>query len=192
METDIHRLLEANLPYFANNRLEHFVLKDILLNTHLGETTPNGVVDLSRVVGTMHPDYSDATWLELLPSSPDNFTHLGYWERQKYEGRMKRGWNSIREMRANPMYYLNAEEKTHWSFYEMNGLYYISEGNHRTVVARFLLWLNGMPECIDGVSITKIKPYADPPNCLHAAAMVNCLPICVNTSRHAHLPDRWF
>lgn len=161
--TDIYALLKSAKPHFADERLEHFDRSKF--NGCRYTTTPadQGSVDLSKVKGTDHPDYCGNTWIELLPTNPDDFMQLDYWERFKHEGMMKRGWNCVRDMRENPAYYTDAGEKEHWSFCKVGDSYYISQGNHRTVMARFLLSLNGLPEVIRGVSVTEYHvPQAAP------------------------------
>lgn len=68
---------------------------------------------------------------------------------------MKRGWARVRQMRENPMYYLEKSEKEHWSFSKVGEDYFVTEGNHRTILARFLLSLNGLPAIVHGVAITE-------------------------------------
>lgn len=155
MHTDLHTLLLTTRPYFADDRLEYFDRSKFHGVPYTYISATQGCVDLSKVKGTDHPDYCDSTWIELLPTNPDDFAHIDYWERFKHEGRMKRGWNCIRDMRDNPGYYTDTSEKNHWSFCKVGDHYYISQGNHRTVMARFLLSLNGLPEVVHGVSITE-------------------------------------
>lgn len=55
-----------------------------------------------------------------------------------------------------PSYYTSKVQKEHWSFYLVGGRYFVSEGNHRTVIGRFLLSLNGLPTTVTGVSVTEL------------------------------------
>lgn len=155
IRTNLHALLQSGRPYFADERLEYFNRSKFHGVPYTITPASQGSVDLSKVKGTDHSDYCNCTWIELLPTNPDDFTHLDYWERFKHEGRMKRGWNCIRDMRDNPAYYMDESEKDHWSFHKVGDYYYISQGNHRTVMARFLLSLNGLPEIVHGVSVTE-------------------------------------
>jgi hypothetical protein len=164
INTNLHSLLQSKQPYFANERMEHFDYSTFHGVPRTTTPASEGSVDLTRVRGTVHSDYSGSTWLELLPTNPDDFTHLEYWERLGHEGKMKRGWRCLRAMRENPTYYLNEEEKEHWGFYKIGSDYYISEGNHRTVVARFLLALNERPEIVRGVSVTEFHIQSTAPN----------------------------
>lgn len=163
IRTDIHTLVKSAKPYFADERLEYF--DNSKFHGILYTTIPaaKGSVDLSKVKGTDHPNYCGNTWMELLPTNPDDFMHLDYWERFQHEGRMKRGWSCVCAMRANPAYYTDVSEKDHWSFHKVGDSYYISQGNHRTIMARFLLSLNGFPEVVYGVSVTEYHiPQATP------------------------------
>lgn len=156
INTDIHSLLEETRPYFSDQRLKCF---DWAQFRNLPSTLippEKGKVDLSRVRGTSHPNYHGLSWLELLPTNPDDYVHLDYWQRFRHEGNMKRGWSCLHAMRRNPDYYLDSTKKDHWSFYKVLDSYYIAQGNHRTVMARFLLSLNGLPEVIRGVSVREI------------------------------------
>ena len=79
---------------------------------------------------------------------------------------MQRGWERILEMRKNPEYYTGANKKDYWAFSKIGDSYYVTSGNHRTVLARFLLSLNGFPEIIHGVSVTEYhipKVLQEPP-----------------------------
>lgn len=157
LRTDIHNLIAKNVPDFCNEKLEQFDFKKVRnLPTKL---TPaeQGVVDLSKVRGTNHVDYYDNTWLELLPTNPDTFEHIDYWSRHDHAGLMKRGWECIYDLRSNPNYYLDSIPKENWSFAKIGDEYYVTQGNHRTVVARFFLAANGLPQIIKGVSITEYE-----------------------------------
>lgn len=155
IHTNLHTLLQSTSPYFADERLEYFDMSKLHGVPYTFIPAAQGCVDLSKVRGTNHSNYCNSTWMELLPTNPDDFMHLDYWERFKHQGKMKRGWNCIRSMRENPAYYISVSEKDHWSFCKVGDHYYISQGNHRTVMARFLLSLNGLPEIVHGVSVTE-------------------------------------
>jgi len=156
INTDIHYLLDETKPYFSDHKLERFDRSQYRDLQYTHTSSDNAEVLLSMVRGTNHPDYHGLSWLELLPTNPDDYKHLQDWERWAHEGKMKRGWKCILEMRQNPNYYLDSIGKNHWSFCKIGDFYYITQGNHRTVMARFLLSLNGLPEVIRGVSVTEI------------------------------------
>jgi hypothetical protein len=154
--TDIHTLLKTKTPPFTNDRLERFRYSDYSgLPQNMSK---NESVDLRKVIGTNHPDYSDMTWGELLPGDPKITEQMECWsrERSEAEGLMKRGMACLKDLYSNPGYYTSTGRKEHWSFSKVGDNYYITEGNHRTVLARFFLHLNGLPEVIHGVSVTEI------------------------------------
>src|SRR5690606_5410978 len=108
---------------------------------------PNASVDLSLVRGTEHGDYFDSTWRELLGDPAKNISP-----------RLKRIRWALSELRENPEYYLSATPKENWSCYLLAGNYYVSTGNHRTVVGRFFLELNGLPTTVHGVDVVELVP----------------------------------
>jgi hypothetical protein len=112
-------------------------------------------IDLSKVRGTHHPGYCEKTWFELLPTNPDAYEHIDCGERWAYQGEMKNGWTNLRELRSNPAYYLEVTPKILWSFAKIGEEYYITQGNHRTIMGRFLLSVNGLPQLVRGVSVTE-------------------------------------
>lgn len=114
-----------------------------------------GSVDLSRVRGCYHPNYSGKSWGELKPvaSSMDENKNE---QRIAYQS-LKRASINVNHLHQNPSYYLGKDEKRHWSFYELSGVYFISSGVHRTVIGRFFFWLNNLDPLVYGVSITRLK-----------------------------------
>ena len=137
LDLDIEQASLAVFP-FANDRLAPLHRMDILVpgDGRLGS------VDLTRVAGTTHPDYGGMPWGRLKPQSDNDLCGL------------KRAMSAMRLLRGNPHYYLSRAPKPAWSFYEIYGQFFIIEGNHRTVVARFLLSLNQLPPIVHGVLIT--------------------------------------
>ncbi|WP_228896884.1 hypothetical protein [Acidovorax sp. Leaf73] len=145
MNTDLGTLIESSIPTFAHKRLERFA--EFELREQVAERIHRsmGTVDLSQVAGTEHPDYYGSSWLELLGNPPG-----------RPSGRLKRIHGGLLEMSSNPDYYLSTQKKSNWSFYLVNGKYYISCGTHRTIIGRFLLSCNGLPTVISGVGITEL------------------------------------
>jgi hypothetical protein len=145
MNTDIRALIESSMPSFAHERLERF--SEFELRSELSERRHqrNGSVDLSLVVGTEHPNYHGSSWLELLGNPPG-----------RPAGRLKRIHGGLLEMVSTPDYYLSNDEKDNWSFYLVNGRYYVSTGMHRTVIGRFLLACNDCPTVVSGVAVTEL------------------------------------
>ncbi len=159
LRTDIHAVLAERMPAFANDVLVPFSEYDLRPQTLERRPMQNQIVDLSRVIGTMHPDYSGYTWLELLGGGNATSTP-----------QLKRIDKAMSNAQSNPDYYSSALTKDEWYFYLVDGRYYIGEnGNHRTVLARFLLACNGMPTTVSGVHVTELillkaesEPLAEP------------------------------
>lgn len=145
MNTDLRALIESSMPSFAHDRLERF--SEYELREQIAERIHqrNGTVDLSLVGGTEHPDYYRSSWIELLGNPPG-----------RPSGQLKRVHGGLLEMTSTPEYYLSDNEKDNWSFYLVDGRYYISCGTHRTVIGRFLLACNGLPTIVSGVAVTKL------------------------------------
>lgn len=111
-----------------------------------------GTVNLDYVAGCWHPDYKGYTWRELKPvpgtlNGDRNDPAVG-------NQILKRVIQAAQALEQNPIYYLDNEEKEHWSFYEYHGQYYIEAGMHRTVIGRYFLSVNNLPPMIRNVSIT--------------------------------------
>ena len=142
---------------------------DVLLyldarSIHVGEPQVSSV-DLSKVVGTTHPDYCGKTWGQLKPvpgTSEGDFINN---RDVAFQG-LKRAVGNIQCLERNPEYYFSDEEKDHWSFYQIGDEYYISSGNNRTVIGRLFLHLNGQKEVVHGVVVTpaeyKTEPEVEP------------------------------
>jgi hypothetical protein len=142
--------------------------KSVLAHLDLGQWRRNTLtemksVDLSRIVGTHHSDYALYSWGELKPGENRNYD------------RLKRAHRALVELAMTPEYYLTANEKSGWSFYEDPlGNIYIAEGNHRSILARYFLALNNLPQVVHGVFVTKIfpvevRPPAEEIRCLKAS-----------------------
>ncbi len=145
MNTNLRALLESSLPSFAHERLERFsefeLRSELVERKHQG----HGSVDLSLVVGTEHPDYHGNSWLELLGNPPGHPC-----------GRLKRIHGGLLKLASTPDYYVSTDKKDGWSFYLVNGQYYVSSGMHRTVIGRFLLACNDLPTVVSGVAVTEL------------------------------------
>lgn len=124
---------------FSDDRLRQLDLMECRL-TRISTAIQS--VDLSRVVGTVHPDYANYSWGRLMPSLAG-------------DGALKRGQRGMRDLVNNPNYYLSPDHKQAWSFYQIGDDFYISEGNNRTVIARFFLYANKLPPIIHGVAVTQ-------------------------------------
>lgn len=101
-------------------------------------------VDLSLIKGTSHVDYAGKSWKD-----------LGAKMHQKDDRSMKRSWGNYLELQSNPTYYLNHEPKFGWALAKYEDHYYIlSDGNHRSVIGRFFLELNGCTPIIHGLDVS--------------------------------------
>lgn len=115
-----------------------------------------GSVDLSFVVGTTHPDYAGKSWGELKPvvgSLEGDFIN----NRDVAFQPLKRAVANVGALARNPEYYLSKEEKDYWSFYEIDGQYYIASGNNRTIIGRYFFYLNDLDPIVHGVKVTKSR-----------------------------------
>ncbi|MDI4652625.1 MULTISPECIES: hypothetical protein [Pseudoalteromonas] len=90
-----------------------------------------GDIPMDKIVG-IDQMYGDGTWGECLE---------GKW--------LKRIASNLEELRANPEYFLS-DQHHNLSFIKVGDNYFISEGKHRSVIARFLAHFN--PERFTGVS----------------------------------------
>jgi hypothetical protein len=153
MNTDLRTLLESSMPSFAHDRFERF--SEFELQEQVAERIHNlnGTVDLSRVAGTEHPDYYGSSWLELLGNPPGHPS-----------GRLKRIHDGLLKLVSTPEYYLSNVEKDNWSFYFVDGRYYVSCGTHRTVIGRFFLACNGFPTVVSGVAVTELLLHKPVPS----------------------------
>ncbi len=155
-DPDIHKLLEnQGPPDFAFNKVLSFDHTKYLDQS--SNRIKAGTVPLSAVVGTTHGDYAGYSWLELLPSDYRLYTEEDNCNRtlSGLEGRLKRGWERLKELHSNPGYYLSRTPKDQLSFFKVGNDYFIEDGNHRVVLARFFLSLNVLPEKLQGVSVTE-------------------------------------
>ena len=101
----------------------------------------NALVDVTKIKGTNHPDYKNLTWENFLKS-------------------LKRGSNLNHlycsgEERLSVKYYYDIEYRktclsdSAWSIDVLNDEeYYISDGNHRSTISKFLATLNVIPKTI--------------------------------------------
>jgi hypothetical protein len=141
-----HTLLPLDLRTLGN-----YVIEPVPIN--------ESEVDLSKVVWIFHPSYQRHTWKALLPPDPPvgfvSARLLSYFP--NVNCLLKRGDDNMRWLRKNPDYYLSAEKKVGWSFLRINDLFYLDCGVHRTIIGRFFLHLNGLPEIIRGASVSELK-----------------------------------
>lgn len=98
----------------------------------------NVSVPVSKIVGSGHPNYRiGIAWGEFLEKG-------------------ERITSAIRQVDANPEYYYSKENKDHFSFLRIGDEYYITAGNHRAVLAKFLFFLDGRyDENVFGADVTE-------------------------------------
>jgi hypothetical protein len=152
MNTDLRTLVESSMPQFAQHRLKRFSEVELREEVTERKYMRNGIVDLTLVVGTEHPDYHGCSWLELLGNPPGNPS-----------GRLKRIHGGLLELVSSPDYYLCNHIKNNWSFYLVDGKYYVSSGLHRTVIGRFFLACNELPTIVSGVAVTELVLHKPAP-----------------------------
>lgn len=97
----------------------------------------NASVNVFRVIGTCHPDYAGGTWIDLL-----------------MHGKRMDSVN-LPLFQTNPGYYLETIQKTPMMYYRSidgGSLYIGDDGNHRTCIARFDFFRNGLTT-LHGVTV---------------------------------------
>lgn len=155
--TNIHDFLITKKPSFCHQKLdlfEEWKYKEVCEEQHYY----NASVPLNQVVGTYHPNYANQTWIDLLPARFKSEKNIpDFSEKNNFE-RMKNGEANAYEFCKNPKYYFSDEKKENWGFYKFGEKFYIEDGNHRTVIAKFFLNLNNLPEVVNGVSVTEFIP----------------------------------
>lgn len=135
---DLEKIPYENVPYSEDSLA--------LLNRDDIQKTGGdyaGSVDLTKVVGTTHRSYGGRAWGVLKPTEDSDRCGLQRLER------------SMRDLKANPEYYLSRSKKVGWEFLKIGDEYYIDAGVHRTILARFFLGANQLPQVVHGVSITE-------------------------------------
>ena len=122
MITDILSECEKNEPHFHKTILSRYH-QDIDGYFFLNDDTYNDscTIDLSKVVGHSQ-GYGEMDWSHMLHN-------------------LKRIKKSLAELESNPDYYLS-EEHYGWSFIQVDDKFYISQGKHRTTIARYFLHFN--------------------------------------------------
>lgn len=105
-----------------------------------GQCYYRGDIPMDKIVG-IDQMYGDGTWGDCLE---------GTW--------LKRIAENLDELRSNPGYYLNAQHE-YLSFIKVGEDYFISEGKHRSILARFLAHFN--PEIFAGTSPLRNVPITE-------------------------------
>ena len=127
------------------------ILTQPLLKWNAAETEPylfvkekfwqdSASVNVFRVVGTQHPDYTGMSWIEFLEKG-------------------KRMGINLSLFRENPDYYLRTEKKVPGMYYQSidGGVLYVGgDGNHRTAIAKAFFYLTGQTT-LHGVTVTDYR-----------------------------------
>jgi len=95
-------------------------------------------INVFDIVGTIHPDYINLTWKQLLD-------------------RGKRMHINLPLVDKNPDYYIKPIKEPTMYFNKIDGKYYINtDGNHRSAIVKFLFYFNGNTH-IHGVTVNEYK-----------------------------------
>jgi len=102
------------------------------------EWRDNSAIDITAVVGTMHPDYADGSWVDLLCHG-------------------KRMTSNLALFKTNPGYYTDTARKVPvMDYVSLDGEHWFigGDGNHRTCIARFAFAGDDRQFLLKGVSTT--------------------------------------
>ncbi len=155
--TNIHDLLIIKKPSFCYQKLELF--EEWKYREFCEELDYYNVsVPLNQVVGSYHPNYANQTWIDLLPARFKSEKNIPDFSEKNNFDRMRNGDEWAEKLGKDPEYYFLDEKKENWGFYKFGEKFYINDGNHRTIIARFFLNLNNLPEIVKGVSVTEFIP----------------------------------
>lgn len=149
LKTNIEDLEIHEIPFSPD------VLSNFTATNYELVSSRKGSVDLSKVVGCTHPRYAGLSWGILKPSKMDVYGDLADPDFENQT--LKRARLRMRDLKETPEYFLSFIEKEYWSFAEIDGLFYVTEGVHRSVIARYFFHLNGLPPIVHGVAIAKMK-----------------------------------
>lgn len=112
---------------WADQPIGHFDEKAVLPFVVARQAKYNVAIDPKKIIGTSHAAYRDGmTWREFLGSG------------KRMHGKID-GLELTPDYYQNPSRYHDGKPKlAGWSLIEIDGEYVIDEGNHRSVIARFL------------------------------------------------------
>ena len=133
--TDVVQLAETLNPSFAAQLLGGHLVPQSVDNRFRW-----GSIDLSRVVSVEHSRYVGRTWGDLLGI-------------HGYRSPLRNVDDPLWELTKSPAYFIGRRKKPGWSCYEVDGVYYLMTGYHRSVVGRFFLELNGLSPVVHGVRV---------------------------------------
>ena len=105
----------------------------------------NASFDVSKIIGTDHPSYYDLSWIEVLENSRTPYIKYLLLKEEKDR-------NNIEFFKRKRDYKYTDDP---WGIHVFNGSAYISEGNHRTVISRFLYELDLIDKEMTGLKYVK-------------------------------------
>ncbi|CCO44184.1 hypothetical protein VIBNISOn1_1050010 [Vibrio nigripulchritudo SOn1] len=127
IRTNLKQLNADNPTPFSEDIIHNYYtyLRDNSIYLKAEHKSYMGVIPVDQVVGIDQMYGDDATWSDCLN---------GAW--------LKRIERNLEALTSNPLYYLDTQEKSGLSFIKIGDHYFISQGKHRTVIARFFKHFN--------------------------------------------------
>lgn len=108
---------------WADEQIIAFPYKSLIEYSDKSKILQNVVIDPKKIVGSDHPRYSGVSWRKFLSTG-------------------KRLSDNLRRFRQNPNYFGETLQPNshygHWSLAQIGENYYICEGNHRSIIAKYL------------------------------------------------------
>lgn len=112
---------------------------DLKQNPFLIETrfASNTSIPVSNIIGSCHPNYPGISWGDFMTKAE----------------RIER---CIKQADESPEYYYAPDQKVHIGFLKFSNGYFIEAGNHRSVIAKFLFFLDDKyNQYLHGVHVTE-------------------------------------
>lgn len=114
---------------WADKKIEEFPYKSSNEYSSKSTVFENVIVDPIKIVGSDHPNYAGSTWRTFLSTG-------------------KRISANICRYEENPFYFGSELQSHshygHWTLAQIGEVYFICEGNHRSLIAKFLACEKGM------------------------------------------------
>lgn len=130
---------------FANEKIQPFI--DYALYDFVDKEiiTLDASIDIRKIIGTCHPRYYEKTWIYAINNlrTPANVENLKLFSDD---------FGSIDYYKTKEHYEIGDDP---WGVKIVNGIIYISEGNHRTIIAKFLNALELIEDNIKGLKYKK-------------------------------------
>ena len=133
--------VRSSLTHWANDTIRPFdedLYREALPFATRRYWCDSGSVNVFRIVGTDHKSYQNKTWGWMIENG------------QRMSG-------NLREYEKNPDYYTQTAKKKDMSYLTLDGLdYFITQGNHRSTIARFDFHYRGLTT-LHGVTIEDVR-----------------------------------